>query len=261
MNEIIALQKYENEAQLAKELIRGFWLAHGDYVITDEEAAENLAAWTDKGHVFYFILKEEIPIGFVHLGSRGAEVDWIEDLFVLPEYQGNGYGSHAIALVEAEIKKYSESVYLEVAARNFGAMKLYHRLGYHCLNTVTLRKDFQPENFEVIRSEELWGIRWKLRSILSRISRRFAQQIQTSPPPASMSARKCVCVVWDCAPGHSPRRRRCTSGCPFFKQPQPPPSPVPPQSQTAPADAPDKTHKTDTSDSIPVFRYKNAPES
>lgn len=49
MNEIIALQKYENEAQLAKELIRGFWLAHGDYVITDEEAAENLAAWTDKG--------------------------------------------------------------------------------------------------------------------------------------------------------------------------------------------------------------------
>lgn len=206
MNEIIALQKYENEAQLAKELIRGFWLAHGDYVITDEEAAENLAAWTDKGHVFYFILKEEIPIGFVHLGSRGAEVDWIEDLFVLPEYQGNGYGSHAIALVEAEIKKYSESVYLEVAARNFGAMKLYHRLGYNCLNTVTLRKDFQPENFEVICSEELLG-------------------------------------------------------CPFFKQPQPPPSPVTPQSQTAPADAPDKTHKTDTSDSIPVFRYKNAPES
>ena len=50
MNEIIALQKYENEAQLAKELIRGFWLAHGDYVITDEEAAENLAAWTDKGN-------------------------------------------------------------------------------------------------------------------------------------------------------------------------------------------------------------------
>lgn len=74
MNEIIALQKYENEAQLAKELIRGFWLAHGDYVITDEEAAENLAAWTDKGHVFYFILKEEIPIGFVHLGSRGRKL-------------------------------------------------------------------------------------------------------------------------------------------------------------------------------------------
>ena len=56
------------------------------------------------GMCFILSLKEDVPIGFVHLGSRGAEVDWIEDLFVLPEYQGNGYGSHAIALVEAEIK-------------------------------------------------------------------------------------------------------------------------------------------------------------
>ena len=70
MNEIIALQKYENEAQLAKELIRGFWLAHGDYVITDEEAAENLAAWTDKGHMFYFILKEEIPMCISEAAGR-----------------------------------------------------------------------------------------------------------------------------------------------------------------------------------------------
>ena len=157
MNEKIRLQKYNKEEQSAKDLIRGFWLAHNDYVMTDEEAAEDLAAWTDKGHAFYFILKEETLVGFVHLGSRGAEVDWIEDLFVLPEYQGNGYGSRAIALAEAEVKKYSESVYLEVAARNLGAIKLYHRLGYNCLNTVTLRKDFQPENFEVIRDEEILG--------------------------------------------------------------------------------------------------------
>lgn len=70
MNEIIALQKYENEAQLAKELIRGFWLAHGDYVITDEEAAENLAAWTDKGHVFYFILNQNIVFDYLFISSH-----------------------------------------------------------------------------------------------------------------------------------------------------------------------------------------------
>ena len=69
MNEIIALQKYENEAQLAKELIRGFWLAHGDYVITDEEAAENLAAWTDKGHVFYFCIKLDMNFDYLFRSS------------------------------------------------------------------------------------------------------------------------------------------------------------------------------------------------
>lgn len=74
MNEIIALQKYENEAQLAKELIRGFWLAHGDYVITDEEAAENLAAWTDKGHVFYFILKKRSPLDLCISEAAGRKL-------------------------------------------------------------------------------------------------------------------------------------------------------------------------------------------
>lgn len=69
MNEIIALQKYENEAQLAKELIRGFWLAHGDYVITDEEAAENLAAWTDKGHMFSFHKKLDMNFDYLFRSS------------------------------------------------------------------------------------------------------------------------------------------------------------------------------------------------
>ena len=98
MNEIIALQKYENEAQLAKELIRGFWLAHGDYVITDEEGRGESCCLDRQRACVLFYLKRRDPIGFVHLGSRGAEVDWIEDLFVLPEYQGNGYGSHCSPL-------------------------------------------------------------------------------------------------------------------------------------------------------------------
>ena len=119
MNEIIALQKYENEAQSqAKELIRGFWLAHGDYVITDEEAAENLAAWTDKGHVFYFIYAEEILLICGHLDHRGAETTGSKISFVLRNTRKR-IQSHAIALVEAEIKKYSESVYLESSCAKF----------------------------------------------------------------------------------------------------------------------------------------------
>ena len=52
MNEIIALQKYENEAQLAKELIRGFWLAHGDYVITTNRPRRILLPGQTKGMCF-----------------------------------------------------------------------------------------------------------------------------------------------------------------------------------------------------------------
>ena len=39
-------------------------------------------------------------VGFVHLGSRGCEIDWLEDIFVLPEFQGKGIGTCAIKLIE-----------------------------------------------------------------------------------------------------------------------------------------------------------------
>ena len=36
-------------------------------------------------------------------------------------------------------------------------IRLYRRLGYDCLNTVTIRKDFEPEKFETLHKETLLG--------------------------------------------------------------------------------------------------------
>lgn len=83
--------------------------------------------------------------------------DWLEDLFILPEFQGRGIGSEAIKLLESTVKQYSESMYIEAAARNERAIRLYRRLGYDCLNTVTIRKDFEPEKFETLHKETLLG--------------------------------------------------------------------------------------------------------
>ena len=63
----------------------------------------------------------------------------------------------ALNLAEQIVKEYSESIYLEVAARNMDALRLYRRNGYDCLNTITIRKDFEPENFDVLRTENLLG--------------------------------------------------------------------------------------------------------
>ena len=153
----IKLVSYTDEKEILRELIKKFWLAHNDYVQSDEEAMEDLCAWTSAQNRIYLIEKDESFIGFIHLGSRGAEIDWVEDLFILPEYQGNGYGSMALNLVEQIVKEYSESIYLEVAARNMDALRLYRRNGYDCLNTITIRKDFEPENFDVLRTENLLG--------------------------------------------------------------------------------------------------------
>ena len=128
---------------------------------TAAERMADLCAWTAEGHRFFFILPKDgaelNPVGFAHLGSRGAAADWLEDLFILPEFQGRGIGSEAIKLLESTVKQYSESMYIEAAARNERAIRLYRRLGYDCLNTVTIRKDFEPEKFETLHKETLLG--------------------------------------------------------------------------------------------------------
>ena len=32
----------------------------------------------------------------------------------------------------------------------------YRKLGYDCLNTITVRKDFKPEKFEILREEKIF---------------------------------------------------------------------------------------------------------
>lgn len=93
---------------------------------------------------------------FVHLGSRGCEMDWLEDIFVLPAWQNKGIGSCAIRQVEDMVKAYSGTLYIEVAATNPAALQLYHDLGYTCLNTVTVRKDFAPERQRTLSTQTLF---------------------------------------------------------------------------------------------------------
>ena len=153
----------ESREEEAVRLIQGFWLAHNRYHQTEEEAKADLRAWTGEGHKLYFITLGDVAVGLLHLGSRGGKPDWLEDLFVLPEYQGRGIGSQAIRLAEAMVRQYSQSMYIEAAARNERAIRLYRRLGYDCLNTVTIRKDFPGYEYDIIREEQVYGERFEIR--------------------------------------------------------------------------------------------------
>lgn len=147
----------------ALRLIQGFWLEHNGYQQTVEEAKADLLAWTGVGHRLYFIDQEDTTVGVLHLGSRGGEADWLEDIFVLPEYQGRGIGSQAVRLAETIVKQYSVSMYIEAAARNERAIRLYHRLGFDCLNSITVRKDFPSYHYDVVRTEQMYELDLEIR--------------------------------------------------------------------------------------------------
>ncbi|MGM9941737.1 MAG: GNAT family N-acetyltransferase [Bulleidia sp.] len=155
MRDDIHLIPYDGQEDIVLSLIAGFWKDHNNVEMTDEELRQDLDAWTAPGHLLYLIMKDDAWIGFVHLGSRGGAIDWMEDLYITKEYRGRGIGSYVIARVEEFIQTWSDSMYIEVASRNLDAMRLYHRLGYDVLNTVTIRKDFHPEDFTTASEETI----------------------------------------------------------------------------------------------------------
>lgn len=165
MNEHIHLIPYDGQKDIAFSLIAGFWKDHNNVEMSNEELQQDLDDWTSQGHLLYLIMKDDAWIGFVHLGSRGGAIDWLEDLYIQKEYRNRGIGSYVIHRVEEFIQTWSDSMYIEVAARNLDAMRLYHRLGYDVLNTVTIRKDFIPEKFENVSEEKINHMNFQIRKL------------------------------------------------------------------------------------------------
>ena len=160
---MVKLVLYENEKEVAINLIREFWLAHNQLSQTEDEALEDLKNWTNDKHKFYFITYNNNYVGFIHLGSRGCAIDWLEDIFVTPKYQRMGIGTKAIALIEDIVRDYSVSLYIEAAARNEAAIRLYRNLGFNCLNTITIRKDFPKYEYDVIKKENIHNMDFEVR--------------------------------------------------------------------------------------------------
>lgn len=162
---MLQLKQYHAEQSEMLPLIQGFWLSHSDEVQTDAEALADLTQWSSEGNALYFIVAFDEVVGFLHLGSRGGAIDWLEHLYVKPEHRNKGFGSKAIACAEEIVREYSESLYIEAAARNEQAIRLYRSLGYNCLNSISIRKDFHPERFKGVRTESLYNEPFEIRKI------------------------------------------------------------------------------------------------
>lgn len=162
---MLQLKKYHSEQTEMLPLIQGFWLSHSDEVQTDDEALADLTQWSSESNALYFIVAFDEVVGFLHLGSRGGAIDWLEHLYVKPEHRNKGFGSKAIACAEEIVREYSESLYIEAAARNEQAIRLYRSLGYNCLNSISIRKDFHPERFKSVRTESLYNEPFEIRKM------------------------------------------------------------------------------------------------
>lgn len=110
-----------------------------EYWQNDEQSKEDLQYWREKGTV-YNVFLNNAPVGFFYVKFGGQNVAWLEDIFILEQYRGNGIGKFAMQkLDELMVKKKVVAMFVDVIPRNTSAIKLYSECGFDHLNLIQLR--------------------------------------------------------------------------------------------------------------------------
>lgn len=113
-----------------------------EYWQTDEESKEALNEWKENG-VVYNIFLDDKAVGFFYVRFGGQDVAWLEDIFIVEEYRGQGIGKEAMGKLDELMKeKKVVSMFVDVVPRNTNAIKMYRECGFDHLNIIQLRKNY-----------------------------------------------------------------------------------------------------------------------
>jgi ribosomal protein S18 acetylase RimI-like enzyme len=83
----------------------------------------------DQEQTSFIIEYHGIPAGKVRIQTEGQE-SWIYGFAILPEFQGRGIGKTVLSRIIGMERKQERDIFLEVAAENNNALKLYTSCGF-----------------------------------------------------------------------------------------------------------------------------------
>jgi len=128
-------------------LIHDFY-QHFEYPYNEAEkrlTLEELFSTPMAGRI-WLIQKNQNVVGYVYLSfyfslEFGGRTAFIDELFVLPNYRGQGIGSKVINLIEKRCVELNfKAIHLESEITNKGATTLYLKLGFMDYNRRLLTK-------------------------------------------------------------------------------------------------------------------------
>jgi ribosomal protein S18 acetylase RimI-like enzyme len=85
----------------------------------------------------YAAFRDGALVGFLVLNLRGAFVGYLQTICIDEPYRGRGLGARLIAFAEERIFREWPNVFLCVSSFNPDARRLYERLGYRAIGTLT----------------------------------------------------------------------------------------------------------------------------
>ena len=91
----------------------------------------------DVGRERYAAVRDGALAGFLVLNVRGAFVGYLQTICIDEPFRGTGLGTRLIAFAEERIFREWPNVFLCVSSFNPDARRLYERLGYRAIGTLT----------------------------------------------------------------------------------------------------------------------------
>jgi ribosomal protein S18 acetylase RimI-like enzyme len=107
------------------------------WVTLHRSFAASLAILTEPGKEVQVACDDRGLAGFLILDLRGPFTGYIQTVCVEPSRRGLGIGTSLVAWAETRIGQESPNVFLCVSSFNAEARRLYERLGYRFVGTLT----------------------------------------------------------------------------------------------------------------------------
>lgn len=107
------------------------------WVTLGRDLRRSLAIVSDRARELHVARVDGEVEGFILISMKGQFRGYITTVCVAPAARGRGLGSQLVEYAEARIGRESPNVFLCVSEFNSGARRLYERLGYRFVGTLT----------------------------------------------------------------------------------------------------------------------------
>lgn len=120
-----------------REACAGMMSSSEPWITLGRDYARCVTIVSDPGRELYVARAGSELVGFILLNMHGPFPGYIQTVCVADSARGLGIGSQMVGYAEARIGRVSPNVFLCVSSFNPGAMRLYERLGYQLVGTLT----------------------------------------------------------------------------------------------------------------------------
>lgn len=119
----MAEEFYRSEAVLHPIAKKNHQAAFEEMMRSDQYAEGYIIQWKDETAGYGLLSK-------MFSQEAGGIVVWIEEVYVLPEFQGKGLGNEFFEYIQRELSSSVTRLRLEVEQENTRAVEFYKRLGF-----------------------------------------------------------------------------------------------------------------------------------